>query len=157
MIDHRRTADAASSGADGHFVAGPDAVTIWRVLGTVVDPELPFVSVVELGIVRDVERVADAWVVTMTPTYSGCPATQAIESDIGAAIAAATGERARVVTALAPPWTTDWIAPEARRKLHRAGIAPPHATVGEPAPTTTRPIAFHRGQLSVPIRVTLSA
>lgn len=115
---------------------------IWRALGSVVDPEIPIVSIVELGIVRAVTRERDGWVVTVTPTYSGCPATRVIESDIRAATAAAVGEGVRIVTALAPAWTTDWIAPEARRKLQEAGIAPPHATGGER--TQTQPVTLHR-------------
>jgi phenylacetate-CoA oxygenase PaaJ subunit len=85
------------------------------------------VSIVELGIVRDVARASDAWIVTVTPTYSGCPATRIIEADIRTAIGAVIGEDVRIVTALAPAWTTDWIAPEGRLKLREAGIAPPHA------------------------------
>lgn len=118
---------------------------VWRALGTVVDPEIPVVSIVELGIVRGVERAGDAWVVTVTPTYSGCPATRVIEEDIHAAIAGATTDRVRIVTALSPAWTTDWIAPEARHKLDLAGIAPPHATAGVGA----QPIAFHRARAAV--------
>ena len=101
------------------------AAAIWRALATVVDPEIPFVSIVELGIVRSVEPAGDDWVVSITPTYSGCPATRVIESDIHDALARSAPANVRVHTALAPPWTTDWIAPEARRKLREAGIAPP--------------------------------
>jgi ring-1,2-phenylacetyl-CoA epoxidase subunit PaaD len=115
---------------------------IWRALGSVVDPEIPMVSIVELGIVRAVTRDRDGWVVTVTPTYSGCPATRVIEADIRAATAAAIGEDVRIVTALAPAWTTDWMAPEARHKLHQAGIAPPHGT-GDHG-TQTQPITLHR-------------
>jgi ring-1,2-phenylacetyl-CoA epoxidase subunit PaaD len=145
--------------ADGHPEApaaggplprdAPDAAAIWRALASVVDPEIPVVSIVELGIVRGAERVGAEWVVTITPTYSGCPATRVIEADILAAVEAAIGERPRVVTVLAPPWTTDWIAPEARDKLHDAGIAPPHAAFGGPA-ADPRPIAFHRAPVRCP-------
>ena len=117
---------------------------IWRALGGVVDPEIPIVSIVELGIVRAVAREHGGWVVTVTPTYSGCPATRVIESDIRAATAAAIGEDVRIVTALAPAWTTDWIAPEARRKLQEAGIAPPHATGGGGGEAQAQPITLHR-------------
>ncbi len=94
---------------------------IWDVLATVPDPEIPVVSVVELGIVRAVE---DGRVV-ITPTYSGCPATLAIENSIRAALDAAGYRDVRIDTAIAPPWTTDWITPEGRNKLRRYGIAPP--------------------------------
>jgi ring-1,2-phenylacetyl-CoA epoxidase subunit PaaD len=122
---------------------------IWRALGSVVDPEIPMVSIVELGIVRAVVRDRDGWVVTVTPTYSGCPATRVIEADIRAATAAAIGEDVRIVTALAPAWTTDWMAPEARHKLQQAGIAPPHATGGSGEPQS-RPITLHRRRDPVP-------
>lgn len=122
---------------------------IWRALGSVVDPEIPMVSIVELGIVRAVTRDRDGWIVTVTPTYSGCPATRVIEADIRAATAAAIGEDVRIVTALAPAWTTDWMAPEARHKLQQAGIAPPHATGGSGEPQS-RPITLHRRRDPVP-------
>ncbi|HSQ82242.1 MAG TPA: 1,2-phenylacetyl-CoA epoxidase subunit PaaD [Casimicrobiaceae bacterium] len=105
-------------------VAGTEAA-IWRALGGVVDPEIPSISIVELGIVRGVEAERDGWVVSITPTYSGCPATRVIETDIRSALAAIAPANVRIVTRLAPAWTTDWIAPEARRKLREAGIAPP--------------------------------
>jgi ring-1,2-phenylacetyl-CoA epoxidase subunit PaaD len=121
---------------------------IWRALGTVVDPEIPMVSIVELGIVRGVARDAEGWVVTVTPTYSGCPATRVIESDIRTAMALVTDDAVRILTALAPAWTTDWIAPEARHKLREAGIAPPHATADADA-ARVRPIAVHRRRETV--------
>ena len=102
-----------------------DEATVWRALGAVVDPEIPVVSIVELGIVRAVACSDDECVVTLTPTYSGCPATRVIEADVHAAIAAHTDRPYRVVTVLSPPWSSDWIAPEARRKLAAFGIAPP--------------------------------
>lgn len=97
-----------------------------EVVGTVPDPEVPVISVVELGIVRDVDVTADGTVtVTITPTYSGCPAMFEIEKDIRTALAAAGAPRVEVRTVLAPAWTTDWIGPAAREKLRAAGIAPP--------------------------------
>ncbi len=94
---------------------------IWDVLTEVPDPEIPVLSVVDLGIVRSVEPGR----VTITPTYTGCPATQAIETDIRAALDAAGYRQVGIETVLSPPWTTDWITPEGRKKLHRYGIAPP--------------------------------
>lgn len=94
---------------------------VWQVLDQVSDPEIPVISVVELGIVREVR--ADR--VVITPTYTGCPATQVIERDIRAALDSAGFRDLRIVTTLAPPWTTDWISAEGRRKLHAYGIAPP--------------------------------
>ena len=94
---------------------------IWQVLQGVPDPEIPVVSVVDLGIVRAVtpERV------TITPTYTGCPATQVIEHDIRDALDAAGYRHIAIETVLAPPWTTDWIRESGKAKLHAYGIAPP--------------------------------
>lgn len=97
-----------------------------EVIGTVPDPEVPVISVVELGIVREVEVEEDGGVrVTITPTYSGCPAMHEIEKDIRTALAAAGVTRVEMRTVLSPAWTTDWIGPEAREKLRAYGIAPP--------------------------------
>ncbi|TMJ19243.1 MAG: phenylacetate-CoA oxygenase subunit PaaJ [Alphaproteobacteria bacterium] len=98
-----------------------DTNGIWDVLRDVPDPEIPVVSVVDLGIVRTV--TADR--VTITPTYTGCPATQVIERDIRAALDAAGYRGVAIETVLSPPWTTDWIGPAGRAKLHAYGIAPP--------------------------------
>ena len=94
---------------------------LWEVLESVPDPEIPVVSVVDLGIVREVREDR----VVITPTYTGCPATEVIEGDIRAALDAAGYRDVAIETALAPPWTTDWITPEGREKLRRYGIAPP--------------------------------
>ncbi len=97
-----------------------------EVLATVPDPEVPVISVVDLGIVREVVVGDDGAVsVTITPTYSGCPAMFEIEKDIRTALTAAGVPRVEVRTVLAPAWTTDWIGPEAREKLRQYGIAPP--------------------------------
>jgi ring-1,2-phenylacetyl-CoA epoxidase subunit PaaD len=106
--------------------AVPTREEILAVLDTVLDPEVPVLSVRELGIVRDVEiSGTGAVTVVVTPTYSGCPAIRVIEQDITAAIEAAGVSDVQVRTALSPPWTTDWIAPAARAKLKAYGIAPP--------------------------------
>jgi ring-1,2-phenylacetyl-CoA epoxidase subunit PaaD len=104
---------------------------VFAVLDGVKDPEVPVLSVIELGVVRDVS-VDDRGVVTVsvTPTYSGCPAMHVIEEDIVAALRAHGVEDARVRTTFAPAWTTDWLTDEAKRKLEAYGIAPPG-----PAPT----------------------
>jgi ring-1,2-phenylacetyl-CoA epoxidase subunit PaaD len=96
----------------------------------VLDPEVPAISVVELGIVRDVEVEQDGSVtVSVTPTYSGCPAMDVIEREIVAALAEG-GWQARVRRVYSPAWTTDWIGAEAREKLTAYGIAPPSAATG---------------------------
>jgi ring-1,2-phenylacetyl-CoA epoxidase subunit PaaD len=98
---------------------------IWDALARVPDPEIPVVSVVELGIVRAVEWTAAGLEVRVTPTYSGCPATELIVDGIREALAETGIVDAKVTTVLSPAWTTDWIAPEARPKLAAFGIAPP--------------------------------
>ncbi len=99
---------------------------VLEILGAVPDPEVPVISVVELGIVRDATVSADGGVeVTITPTYSGCPAMFEIERDIRTALLAAGAPRVEVRTVLSPAWTTDWIGEEAREKLRAYGIAPP--------------------------------
>jgi ring-1,2-phenylacetyl-CoA epoxidase subunit PaaD len=96
----------------------------WRALAGVPDPEIPVLSVLDLGIVRGVAELDDGTLeVTLTPTYSGCPATEVIEASVLAALAPIGPARAR--TQLAPAWTTDWISDEGQRKLHEYGIAPP--------------------------------
>ena len=101
------------------------AAAVWHALGAVMDPEIPVVSIVELGIVRSVACVRDACTITLTPTYSGCPATRVIAQDARDAAAAVAPGRVDVVTALSPAWSTAWIAPEARARLAAFGIAPP--------------------------------
>ena len=101
------------------------AVQAWTILGRVPDPEIPVISVTELGIVRDVQVTDDVVDVVVTPTYSGCPATEVIERSIREALTAAGASEVRVTTQLAPAWTTDWIEPQAREKLRIYGIAPP--------------------------------
>lgn len=98
----------------------------WALLAQVPDPELPAVSVVDLGIARDVEYADGRLVVTITPTYSGCPAMREIEEDVRTLLAQRFDD-VEVRTVLSPPWTTDWITADGRRKLADAGIAPPGA------------------------------
>ena len=104
----------------------PTRDAVLAVLDTVLDPEVPVLSVRELGIVRDVEiDAAGAVTVVVTPTYSGCPAIQVIERDILDALHAAGISSARIRTTYSPPWTSDWIPETAREKLKAYGIAPP--------------------------------
>jgi ring-1,2-phenylacetyl-CoA epoxidase subunit PaaD len=91
------------------------------------DPELPAVTLADLGILRDVQVDADRVTVTITPTYSGCPAMREIAADIRYRLTAAGFADVAVRTSLTPAWTTDWITADGRRKLHAAGIAPPAA------------------------------
>ncbi|MEV0713831.1 1,2-phenylacetyl-CoA epoxidase subunit PaaD [Asanoa sp. NPDC050611] len=104
-------------------------VTAREAVAAVVDPELRVVTIDELGILRDVETDAAGHVtVTITPTYTGCPAMDVIRADIGAALRAAGHADHEVRTVFAPAWTTDWISPGGRAKLAAAGVAPPGPT-----------------------------
>ena len=98
---------------------------IFAILDEVKDPEVPVLSVVELGIVRDVRAEAAGVTITLTPTYSGCPAMRVIEEDITAALAAHGLSPVRIETVYAPAWTTDWLSEDAKAKLEAYGIAPP--------------------------------
>lgn len=99
----------------------------------VADPELPVLTIEDLGVLRDVEVAADGLVtVTVTPTYSGCPAMEVIERDVAAAVRGAGFERVRVRRVLSPAWTTDWLSDDGRRKLADYGIAPPGAAAQQP-------------------------
>lgn len=103
------------------------AAEAWQLLADVPDPEVPVVSVVDLGIVRDVtvDSEARAVRVDITPTYSGCPAMRVITDDVAARLAERF-EKVDVRVVLSPPWTTDWMTDDARRRLAEFGIAPPH-------------------------------
>lgn len=115
--------------------ADPLLAHAWAVLEAVPDPEIPVVSIRELGILRDVRRADDGVLeVVITPTYSGCPAMSQIAEDIAIAMQQAGLPPHRVVTVLAPAWTTDWITQEARDKLRAYGIAPPVGQCGSAAP-----------------------
>jgi ring-1,2-phenylacetyl-CoA epoxidase subunit PaaD len=98
---------------------------VFDLLGTVKDPEVPVLSVVELGVVRGVEVDQDRVTVTITPTYSGCPALHVMEREIHQALANAGFTAVSIRTEYAPAWTTDWLSPAAREKLRAYGIAPP--------------------------------
>lgn len=105
--------------------AAPGIDEIWSALEALTDPEIPVVTLREMGILRDVRTSADGAIeVVITPTYSGCPAMGQIEDDVIAALAN-RGVPARVVTQLAPAWSTDWMSEQAREKLRAWGIAPP--------------------------------
>jgi ring-1,2-phenylacetyl-CoA epoxidase subunit PaaD len=106
----------------------------WAVLDAVPDPEVPAISVRELGIVREVLDHGGSMEVVLTPTYSGCPATEVIERSVCEAIDAAGLGPARVTMRRAPAWTTDWISADGKRKLREYGIAPPGPAADGTAP-----------------------
>lgn len=103
----------------------PTLDSIWGWLAEVPDPEIPVISITDLGIVRELRWDGDQLVVTVTPTYSGCPATEVIAAMIRDAMTAHGIADARMETRLSPAWTTDWLTPEAKAKLRDYGIAPP--------------------------------
>jgi ring-1,2-phenylacetyl-CoA epoxidase subunit PaaD len=110
----------------------PSIAQVWEWLGEVPDPEIPVISVVDLGVVRDVAWDGNRLEVTVTPTYSGCPATRVIAMDIATALRDRGVTNPLVKSRIAPPWTTDWLSEAGRAKLEAFGIAAPQPT-GRPA------------------------
>jgi ring-1,2-phenylacetyl-CoA epoxidase subunit PaaD len=105
-------------------------VSAWETAASVLDPEVPVLTIEDLGILRGVEETDAGVVVTITPTYSGCPAMDAIRDDIVSAFAAEGRDDVRVDFTLSPAWTTDWMSDAGKHKLEEFGIAPPQATRG---------------------------
>lgn len=106
-------------------------VEIWEILKSVVDPEIPVLTIADMGIIRDVVHTTDSTEVSITPTYSGCPAMEAISTDIKTALTQKGYKNVVVKTILSPAWTTDWITEEGKRKLLEYGIAPPENETAE--------------------------
>ena len=121
----------------------------WQALEAVPDPEIPVVSIRELGILREINERDGELEVVITPTYSGCPAMGQIEDDVRAALAA-NDLSAKVVTRLAPAWTTDWIGAQARQKLRDFGISPPHAVPPANVVRFARPAASTQVEVPCP-------
>lgn len=111
--------------ATGTTTAGGQETRIWEALEAVSDPEIPVLSVVDLGVIRDVSVDDLQATVTITPTYSGCPAMSYIEMMVRDAVLQAGFDSVEVKTVLAPAWTTDWLSESGREKLRGIGIAPP--------------------------------
>jgi ring-1,2-phenylacetyl-CoA epoxidase subunit PaaD len=105
--------------------AEPEAARIWDAAATVLDPEVPVLTIEDLGVLRSAELVDGRAHVTITPTYSGCPAMDAIRTDVASALADAGYPDASVELVLSPAWTTDWKSEAGKRKLAEYGIAPP--------------------------------
>ncbi len=112
-------------------------------LGEVPDPEIPVLNVLDLGIVRDVEVDASGTFVTITPTYTGCPATHIIEEDIRSKLTEKGVTNFNIKTILSPAWTTDWISDEGRRKLKDYGIAPPESNTPDKSLLSNKPRVVH--------------
>jgi len=110
-------------------------VTAWEIAAGVADPELPMVTLADLGILRAVEERESSVTVTITPTYSGCPAMREISRDLESRLHQAGYADVQIRTSITPAWSSDWITPVGREKLSEAGVAPPN-----PAPVRTGPV-----------------
>jgi ring-1,2-phenylacetyl-CoA epoxidase subunit PaaD len=98
---------------------------VWKILHSIPDPEIPVISIVELGIIRDVQVDNENVIVKITPTYSGCPAMDQIEKDVASNLKAAGIQHFKVEKVFQPAWTTEWITEEGKNKLLEYGISPP--------------------------------
>ena len=123
----------------------------YEIASSVTDPEMPMLTLVDLGVLREVREGADgAIVVTITPTYSGCPAMATMRADLEHALASAGFDQVEVRTSLAPAWSSDWITAEGRRKLEAHGIAPPHAVRTQPVGPIPLTLIPHRAAVQCP-------
>jgi ring-1,2-phenylacetyl-CoA epoxidase subunit PaaD len=102
---------------------------IWELLNTVPDPEIPVISVVELGVIRDVTFSENSYIISITPTYSGCPAVKAFQDDIKTCLKENDIENFELKIVYSPTWTTDWMTETTKEKLKKYGISPPSETV----------------------------
>jgi ring-1,2-phenylacetyl-CoA epoxidase subunit PaaD len=123
-----RPGELIASDRGARAAQATDLDAAWATLAQVMDPEVPVVSVVDLGIVRDLDWKAGHLHVVVTPTYSGCPATEVIESDIREALELAGFKAPLLERKLTPAWTTDWISDSGRERLRAYGIAPPNGS-----------------------------
>ena len=111
----------------------PSTEQVWHWLNEIPDPEIPAISLTDLGIIRDVAWAGDTLTVTVTPTYSGCPATSLINMEIETALRSHGIDKLDLKRQLSPAWTTDWMTEEGRAKLEAYGIAPPQPAGGPKA------------------------
>lgn len=116
-----------------------DKENIYALLNEIPDPEIPVISIVELGVIRDIEARGNSVNITMTPTYSGCPAMKQMEDDVRKKLVESGFEEVKITTVYNPPWTTDWLNEEARRKLQNYGIAPPEENTTDKSFLTNKP------------------
>lgn len=107
------------------MTALPSTEQVWKALAQIPDPEIPVINVVEMGIVRGVEIEGNKATITMTPTFSGCPALHLIREQLAQTVRLLGFDPVEVKTVLSPAWSTDWISPEAKERLRQYGIAPP--------------------------------
>lgn len=102
---------------------------IWNILGSVPDPEIPVISVVELGVIRNVEYIENEYIISVTPTYSGCPAVKTFQDDIKTQLKKNNIDNFKIDIVYKPAWTTDWMTKETKQKLKKYGIAPPEKII----------------------------
>ena len=102
---------------------------IWNILGSVPDPEIPVISVVELGVIRNVEYIENKYIISVTPTYSGCPAVKTFQDDIKTQLKKNDIDNFKIDIVYKPAWTTDWMPKETKQKLKKYGIAPPEKII----------------------------
>ncbi|MGZ3931062.1 MAG: 1,2-phenylacetyl-CoA epoxidase subunit PaaD [Bacteroidia bacterium] len=112
---------------------------ILSLLSEIPDPEIPVISIVELGVVRDITISGDEVELKITPTYSGCPAMKQMEDDIRKTFKANHIDKFKIVTTYSPPWTTDWMSAETKEKLRNYGIAPPEQSTQDKSFLTGKP------------------
>src|ERR1700722_14770172 len=118
-----------------------DSKKIWKLLETVMDPEVPVLSVMDLGIVRDVKIDDDEFQIIITPTYSGCPAMDVISMNIKMVLLEHGYKKIKIISVLSPAWTTDWMSEHGKEKLKSFGIAPP-----SPMQQVCHTELFHEGE-----------
>ncbi len=122
-----------------NFVKMKSRENILKLLSQIPDPEIPVISIVELGVIRDVKSNGTAVEVTITPTYSGCPAMKQMEDDVVKKLRDHGFEEVKIHTCYSPAWTTDWLSDEAKEKLRHYGIAPPGEKTTDKSFITGRP------------------
>ena len=118
-----------------------NAENVWELLAQVKDPEIPVVSVVEMGLIRNVEVENDQVKVALAPTFAGCPAIDMMCREIESRLLAAGAHNVEVEIVFSPPWSSDWIQPSARQKLKTFGIAPPQVHAGDLQLALNAPVA----------------
>ena len=151
MTAHDDALNTASGSDTPDTTEAPDTVRARHLAEQVTDPELPMLTLADLGVLRDVAIAPDGTVVaSLTPTYSGCPAMAEMRAAVAARLRAAGFEHVEIRTVLDPPWTTDWITPAGRRKLAEHGIAPPAAL------RTTLPATARGRTAAEPVLIQLS-
>lgn len=117
-----------------------DEAALWEALAEVPDPEMPVVNLVELGIIREIDLTADTARITITPTFAACPAYQVMSDMIVAKAQGQGAEQVEVIVRNDPPWTSEWISPEAREKLRSIGLAPPPSHSGNLVQVLLEPV-----------------